>query len=60
MHEVAEGVQYIHAEGIVHGDLVGVRVLTSYFVLTPTSTRRTSSSTLISTARLLALDQHCR
>ncbi|KAF8331193.1 kinase-like domain-containing protein, partial [Amanita rubescens] len=29
MLEVAEGVQYIHSEGIVHGDLHGVRVLTS-------------------------------
>lgn len=28
MLEVAEGVQYIHSEGIVHGDLHGVGVLT--------------------------------
>lgn len=26
MLEVAEGVQYVHSEGIVHGDLHGVRV----------------------------------
>ena len=29
MLEVAEGVQYIHSEGIVHGDLHGVSVLIS-------------------------------
>ena len=27
MLEVAEGVEYIHSEGIVHGDLRGVRIL---------------------------------
>ncbi len=26
MLEIAEGVQYIHSEGIVHGDLRGVRI----------------------------------
>jgi serine/threonine protein kinase len=26
MQEAAEGVQYIHSEGIVHGDLKGVRM----------------------------------
>jgi serine/threonine protein kinase len=34
MLEVAEGVEYIHSEGIVHGDLRGVRVLISCFVNT--------------------------
>ena len=29
MLEVAKGVQYIHSEGIVHGDLKGVRILIS-------------------------------
>jgi len=32
MLEVAKGVQYIHSEGIVHGDLKGVRTLMSHFV----------------------------
>lgn len=32
MLEVAQGVQYIHSEGIVHGDLKGVRVLILPFV----------------------------
>lgn len=27
---MAEGVRYIHSEGIVHGDLRGVRILISY------------------------------
>lgn len=27
MLEVAEGVEYIHSEGIVHGDLSGVSLL---------------------------------
>ena len=27
MLEVAKGIQYIHSEGIVHGDLKGVRIL---------------------------------
>ncbi len=34
MLEVAQGLQYIHSEGIVHGDLCGVRVLISYFINT--------------------------
>jgi hypothetical protein len=59
MLEVAEGVQYIHSEGIIHGNLCGVRVLILYSVndlidLSPG--RRTSSSTLIFTAELVALD----
>ena len=32
MLEVAEGVKYIYSEGILHGDLCGVRVLISYVV----------------------------
>ena len=32
MWEVAAGVQYIHSEGIVHGDLRGVRIWLSCFV----------------------------
>ena len=32
MLEVAKGVQYIHSEGIVHGDLKGVRISISPFV----------------------------
>ena len=28
MREVAEGIAYIHSEGIVHGNLRGVRILT--------------------------------
>jgi serine/threonine protein kinase len=34
MLEVAEGIQYLHSEGIVHGDLHGVSTLLSYFQLT--------------------------
>ena len=32
MLEVAEGIQYIHSEGIVHGDLSGVSVLMLNFL----------------------------
>ena len=32
MLEVANGVRYIHSEGIVHGDLRGVSVLVIHFV----------------------------
>ena len=54
MREVAEGVQYIHSEGIVHGDLKGVRVLILHVVNQLISSIRTKSSwTLISTAELL-------
>ena len=31
MLEVAEGIQYLHSEGIVHGDLHGVSTILSYF-----------------------------
>ena len=31
MLEVAEGIQYLHSEGIVHGDLHGVSIILSYF-----------------------------
>jgi hypothetical protein len=60
MHEVAKGVQYIHSEGIVHGDLKGVSTLMSHFVkqLIPSSTRKMSYSTLISAAKLLTLGSH--
>ena len=33
MLEVAEGIQYIHSEGIVHGDLRAVRIVNRiYFI----------------------------
>ena len=34
MQKIAEGIQYVHSEGIVHGDLRGVRyyVLPSRFI----------------------------
>ena len=31
--EVAEGVQYLHSEGIVHGDLRGVRIVIAFCLL---------------------------
>ena len=31
MLEVAQGIQYLHSEGIVHGDLHGVSIILSYF-----------------------------
>ena len=53
MLEVAEGVRYIHSEGIVHGDLKGVRIVILHIVNQYIcSTRTISSSTLISTAEL--------
>ena len=59
IREVAEGVQYIHSEGIVHGDLHGVSILISHcsserFI--PLRTRGISSSILIYTAKSLILD----
>jgi len=32
MFEVAQAIEYIHAEGVVHGDLKGVRILMPYLV----------------------------
>lgn len=32
MYEVAQGIEHIHAEGVVHGDLKGVRILMLYLV----------------------------
>lgn len=37
MREVAEGLRHIHAEGIVHGDLCGVRILISGLSTSTTS-----------------------
>ena len=59
MLEVAEGMKYLHSEGIVHGDLHGVRVpilcLPSRFITLFTSA--TSSLMPISIAKLLILDR---
>jgi serine/threonine protein kinase len=56
MLEVAEGVQYIHSEGVVHGDLKGVRIFILQIVNQFISFARTTSSLiLISTAELLIL-----
>ena len=59
MLEVAEGVKYLHSEGIIHGDLHGVRVpilcLSNQFITLFTSV--ISSSILNSIARSLILDQ---
>ena len=55
MLEVAEGLHYIHSEGIVHGDLKGVSTLLSYvpnqFISLPI--RRMSCLTLIFTVKSL-------
>ena len=53
MLEVAEGIQYLHSEGIVHGDLHGVSALLSYFhnELIILSARGMSSLILLSTAK---------
>ena len=57
MLEVAEGVQYMHSEGVVHGDLKGVRfIITQIVNQFIFSSRTISSLTLISTAGLLILD----
>ena len=61
MLEVAEGVQYIHSEGVVHGDLHGVRTSTMSNIsgeLASLSTREMCSSIPNCTARLLILDWH--
>ena len=56
MLEVAEGVHYIHSEGVVHGDLKGVRIfilqIANQFIY---FARTTSSLILICTAELLIL-----
>ena len=58
MLEVAEGLLYIHSEGIVHGDLHGVSiVLDDVPRLFMSFTREMSSLTRIFTAKLLILDQ---
>ena len=59
MLEVAEGIQYLHSEGIVHGDLHGVTILLSYFhkQLTTLSSRGISSLIPLSIAKSLILDQ---
>ncbi len=57
VQEVAVGVRYIHEEGIVHGDLRGVRILTSHIdhEFTYWPTRKMSSSMLNTTAELLLM-----
>ena len=60
MLEVAKGMQYIHSEGIVHGDLRGVRVLVftlSIHLIYLSFTRR-MCSWMIFTVELLTLDYH--
>ena len=58
MLEIAEGVQYIHSEGVVHGNLHGVRGLISHYVnqFISSLNRTTSFWTLTYTAELLDLD----
>lgn len=53
MLEIAQGVHYIHSEGIVHGDLSGVSVDIIFFrfVLIPSCVRQTSSLILNYDAR---------
>ena len=53
MLEVAEGVEYIHSEGIVHGDLRGVGVLLFHFIqlIILVYQRKISFSTIISNAK---------
>ena len=60
MLEVAEGIHYIHAEGMVHGDFVhGVSTLIlnvpNQFI--PLLTRKISCLTLISTVKFLVSGQ---
>jgi serine/threonine protein kinase len=59
MLEVAEGIQYLHSEGIIHGDLHGVSLLLSYFSnqLIRPSAREMSSWIVISTAKSPILDR---
>ena len=58
MLEVAEGILYIHSEGIVHGDLHGVSIMfLALSILTAVLYREISSLTRIFTAKLLILDQ---
>ena len=57
MLEVAEGIQYLHSEGIVHSDLHGVSIdimVSDRFM--PLSTRGMSSSILNCIAKSLILD----
>lgn len=59
MLEIAQGVRYIHSEGIIHGDLTGVRVLISHFDNQFICLLRTTcSSTQSSTAELLAFSRY--
>jgi serine/threonine protein kinase len=56
MLEVAEGVQYIHSQGIVHGDLRGVSVSLPFSSKTEMMrARKISSWILIFAAKLLIL-----
>ena len=59
MLEVADGTQYLHSEGIIHGDLHGVNILLLPFNnrLTILSTRGMSSLILLSIAKSLILDR---
>ncbi len=58
MLEVAEGVQHLHSEGVVHGDLHGVRtlILNLLVELMTLPTREMSSSIPNCTAKSLILD----
>jgi serine/threonine protein kinase len=60
MLEVAKGIQYIHAEGIIHGDIRGVGIDVSHVVnlFLSSCTRKTYSSTLTYIAKLPILDYH--
>ena len=59
MLEVAEGIQYLHSEGIVHGDLHGVSLVLSYNFnqLIRLSAREMSSWIVLSAAKLPILDR---
>ena len=60
MLEVAKGIQYIHAEGIIHGDIRGVSVHISQVVnlFLSSCTRKTYSLTLPYIAKSPILDSH--